>query len=261
MKIALVQTYIYWENKEKNLNFMEKVVKHYGDRGIDMFLFPEMSLTGYTMNMDKVKENDHYTVDAVSSIAARYKAAIGIGWIKDCGDYCENCYSLVTPSGASAEYVKMHPFSIAGEDMWCRGGRSITKCNYKGFSIGMQLCYDLRFPDTFVKASEGVDIVIVPACWPAARNAHWNTLLKARAIENQVYVAGINCAGNISGIYYSGESAIYNPDGNACFGKSIKISRACTEAQIMIYDIENDVERFRSAFPILKDRINNINEE
>ena len=74
LKIALVQTYIYWENKEKNLNFMEKVVKHYGDRGIDMFLFPEMSLTGYTMNMDKVKE--------IISDPAKLEATIKASWAK-----------------------------------------------------------------------------------------------------------------------------------------------------------------------------------
>lgn len=255
MRIALVQTHIYWENKEKNRSFMEKVVKHYGNRDIDIFLFPEMNLTGYTMDMDKIKEKENESIESVKKLASKYNAAIGIGWIKDCDEYCENHYSLITPSGAVADYTKMHPFSIVGENEKCKGGRTITKCNYKGFSIGMQLCYDLRFPDTFMKAAEDVDMVIVPANWPAARNVHWNTLLKARAIENQVYVAGVNCAGNIGGVYYSGDSAIYNPDGNQCFCKPIKISRACNEAQIMIYDIENDVTRFRTAFPVLNDRI------
>lgn len=261
MKIALVQTFIFWGNKQKNIDYAEKVIKHYRREGIEMFIFPELSFTGFTADVEKYKESENQTIRQIQLMAAKYKTVIGIGWIKDCITVCENHYSIISPSGMLADYTKIHPFSYGNENLYYRGGKNIVTCEYKGFKLGLQICYDLRFPDVFLKAAEDVDLMIVPANWPAKRVSHWSNLLKARAIENQIYVAGVNCAGNFGGQYYSGDSCIINPDGNACFGKEVRISNECSEAKILIYDIENDVEQFRESFPVRRDRVNLENEE
>lgn len=253
MIVALVQSKTLWEDKEGNIKKMEKVISRY--QHVDLYLFPEMSLSGFSPNIDKFKENEKDTVYRTQIIAEKYKTAIGVGWTKACGEMCENHYSIVTPEGEIMDYAKIHPFSPGGEDNHCLGGREIKLCRYKGFNIGVQICYDLRFADTFLMAAEEADFIIVPANWPAQRREHFQCLLQARAIENQIYVAGVNCGGHIGGIYYSGDSGIYNPDGVKCKRLLSDVNPKCNEEKVLIYDIENDVKKFRESFPVLRDRV------
>lgn len=253
MIIALVQSKIMWEDKAGNIKKMEKLIARY--QHVDLYLFPEMSLSGFSLNTYKFRELKKETVERVRLIAAKYKTAIGVGWTKACGDMCENHYSIVTPEEEILDYAKIHPFSYSGEDEQFLGGREIKMCRYKGFNIGVQICYDLRFQDTFTMAAEEADIVIVPANWPAARREHFQCLLQARAIENQIYVAGVNCGGCIGGIYYSGDSGLYNPEGVKCKSLLSEENKECPEEKVMIYNIENDVKQFREAFPVRRDRV------
>ena len=100
------------------------------------------------------------------------------------------------------------------------------------------------------------EIFIVAANWPEARTSHWKTLLAARAIENQCYVAGVNCCGDMDGRYYSGDSGVYAPDGSLLVPtKKIRLTDAlCKEEKLLVYDIQNDVAKIRKAFPVLQDR-------
>lgn len=253
MIVALIQSKTLWEDKEGNLEKMEKVISRY--QHVDLYLFPEMGLTGFSPDIGKFKEYGKETVDRAGEIAEKYGTAIGIGWTKACGDMCENHYSIVTPKEEILDYAKIHPFAPGGEDKYCLGGREIKLCRYKGFNIGVQICYDLRFPDTFLEAAEEADMVIVPANWPAQRAEHFQCLLQARAIENQVYVAGVNCGGHIGGIYYSGDSGIYNPDGVKCKRLLTESNPECSEEKVLIYDLENDVKKFRESFQVRRDRV------
>jgi len=105
----------------------------------------------------------------------------------------------------------------------------------------------LRFPEVFSIASHKADAIIIPANWPAKRREHWITLLRARAIENQVYIFAVNCVGNIGDLNYSGDSCVIKPDGEI-------VEMASYEEKLIIYDFQNDVAKYRSNFPVKQDR-------
>ena len=256
MKIALGQMQIYWENKRANLEKAEIYLKLSAERGTELFLLPEMSLTGFSMHTAKTKESKSKkeTIAQIQRLAEKYHTAIGVGWVKDAGALCENHYSIVTPEGRILDYAKLHPFRFAKETEYFRGGDSLPVLEYKGFQIGVQICYDLRFPEPFQILSKRADLIVVPANWPAVRSEHWKCLLKARAIENMVYVAGVNCAGEMEVVFYSGDSGIYAPDGTALKTELIRLPGACREEQTQICELENDVSKRRERFTVKEDR-------
>ena len=256
MKIALGQLKISWEDKEANLEKLKVCLEDLTEAKTDIFLLPEMSLTGFSMNTEKTKESRKETVCQIQELAAQYQTSIGVGWVKKAGDFCENHYSIVSPEGELLDYAKLHPFSYGEESLYFTGGDSLPLCNYKGFEIGVQICYDLRFPEPFQILSKKADLIVVPANWPASRREHWDTLLRARAIENQIYIAGVNCAGSMGGQYYSGDSVLYRPDGTKVPEKQkiIFCDEQCPEEAIFLLEIDNNVTKYRDAFPVKKDR-------
>lgn len=214
-----------------------------------------MSFTGFSQNPTIVERENKKSIEAAKAFAACYNRAIGFGYARAAENKAENVYSIVDDSGKIiSEYTKIHPFSFSGEDKYFVGGNSLSICEYKGFRIGTAICYDLRFPELFSHMSELCDLIIVPACWPSRRSEHWKTLLKARAIENQLYVAGINCCGLINGIDYSGDSSIFNPNGEC-------IAQLSGSDGIICCEIENDVKGFREEFPTVADRREDIYKE
>jgi predicted amidohydrolase len=166
---------------------------------------------------------------------------------------CGNHYSVISPNGeALMDYVKIHPFSYAGEDRFFKGGDKLGVCSIGEMNIGTAICYDLRFPELFTHLSEKAELIIVPANWPAARSLHWSTLLRARAIENQCYMAGVNCCGEMDGQVYSGDSALYGPEGEIL--TPVETITLNETDKIYIYDIVNNVEEVRKSFPVRNDR-------
>jgi predicted amidohydrolase len=262
MKIALLQSNIIWENKLENLKKLNEYLDYIRDNSIDieMLLLPEMSFTGFSMSTDITKENDKWTIKKIQKLAKEYNIAIGIGWVNAChGEdegLSENHYSIISKKGEELlDYVKIHPFSYAEEDKYFKAGKKLNICEINGIKIGVLLCYDLRFPEIFQKLSKESDMIIVPANWPANREKHWEYLLIARAIENQSYIAGINCCGHIGKLYYSGNSTLINPNGDICVGEDIHLdSTKINEEKLLIYDIINDVNKFREEFPVKRDR-------
>ena len=254
MKIALGQLKISWENKEANLEKLKECLEKLPE--VDLLLLPEMSLTGFSMNTEKTKECKKETVCRIQELAGQYHMAIGAGWVKDLGTTCENHYSIVSPEGELLDYAKIHPFSYGEESLHFRGGETLPLCMYRDFRIGVQICYDLRFPEPFQILSKKADLIVVPANWPASRREHWDTLLRARAIENQVYVAGVNCAGSMGGQYYSGDSVLYRPDGtNVPAGrKMLSGKEEIPEEAVFLFEIDNQIKEYREAFPVKKDR-------
>ena len=180
--------------------------------------------------------------------------AVGIGWVKDVGKFCENRYSIVTPEGEILEYTKLHPFSYSGEDRYFQGGTVLPVCEYRGYHLGVQICYDLRFPETFQALSRQADLILVPANWPGRRREHWISLLQARAIENQCYIAGVNCVGDMDGQTYTGDSRLYGPDGMLCSGEILTPADAQPGECAFIYEIDDQVKKVRTQFPVKKDR-------
>lgn len=254
MKIALGQLRLCWEDKEANLKKAETYLQLLKEKETDLFLLPEMSLTGFSMHTDRTKESEKETVRRIGKLAEKYRTAIGVGWVKDAGELCENHYSVVTPEKEILDYAKLHPFRFAGETEYFQGGDALPICGYGGFRIGVQICYDLRFPEPFQILSGRTELIVVPANWPAARSEHWKSLLKARAIENMVYIAGVNCAGEAGGLFYSGDSRVYAPDGTRLKCETFSLPGSCPEEQVQIYELVNDVDRYRECFPVKEDR-------
>ena len=213
MKICLAQTRIWFEEKEKNLWIAERLVRKAAGKGADLILFPEMSFTGFSMNTGLIGETQAETSERMMKLAADSGLNIGFGWVEKGKNGSLNHYSIAGVDGRiQADYAKIHPFSFSGE----------------------AVC-------------EKVSVIIVAANWPAKRSEHWKTLLRARAIENQVYILGVNCQGDMNGHYYSGDSCIFDPNGD------LRDSLSDREGMIL-YDLVDDTERYRAAFPVLKDR-------
>lgn len=251
IKIALAQTHIVWEDKEQNYEIARERIEEALRRAANVVFFPEMSFTGFSMNTDCTKEKDDRTIQRMSTLAAQYQVGIGFGWVKDCIETCgkcENHYTVVDSTGAVlSDYAKIHPFSYSGEDLKFQGGSALAHFALNGIACSNFICYDLRFPEIFQAASRRAHVIVVPANWPAKRSAHWKALLKARAIENQVYMLAVNCVGESGGVLYTGDSCIIGPDGD------VKAELSGTEG-IIDWELTDDTDSFREAFPVKQDR-------
>ncbi len=245
MKTALIQSHIRWEDKTGNIAEFEKIVSAHP--GTDLFLLPEMSFTGFSMNTAKTAEQNRETAGRIAEIAAHHAVSVGFGWVRRTADKCENVYTILDQNGQLiSEYVKIHPFSYSGEDRFFKGGDKLSLYTIGGIPFSTFICYDLRFPELFRAVCRDVHAVIVPANWPAKRSEHWKTLLKARAIENQVYILAVNCTGEMAGVYYSGDSCVISPGGE------VLISLSDREG-VLEYELTDDTDRYRSTFPVLND--------
>lgn len=248
MKIALCQMDIVWEDKQENIKKAEAFIHQSQQQGASVILFPEMSLTGFSMQTEVTKEKNGETVKCFMEFAKRYETAIGIGWVKEAKEKAENHYTMIDKNGqVISDYIKIHPFSYSGEHEKFNSGNTIVSFNLNGVMFGNFICYDLRFPEIFQISSKKNHVIILPANWPESRREHWRTLLKARAIENQVYIIGINCVGKQRELSYSGDSCVINPNGD------VIVEESGTE-KLIICKIEDDVETYRSRFPMKKDR-------
>ena len=249
MKIGLVQYNPSWESKEENKKKICKLIKK-DFKESSLLIFPEMTLTGFTMKPEKFSEP--LTGDSFgffSDIALKYKIFIAAGLIeKDNGDYF-NSLVLINPEGELiSSYRKIHPFSYSTEDKHYKKGEMINIAEINGLKVGLSICYDLRFPELFrLYAKERVHLMIVIANWPDTRIGHWRTLLKARAVENQCYVAGVNRIGDDPKLHYPGFSSIYDPMGK-------KIISLKNEEKIVYAVIKKEkVEKIRENLPFLYD--------
>lgn len=262
MKIGICQLKIVWEEKEATRKKVVAFLTEAKKKEADIVFFPEMTLTGFSMNVEKTKDEQYGdTIGEFQQICKEIGIGAGFGWVEGT---CEgnisgtgndvkrgkahNHYAIVSDAGELlADYVKIHPFSYGAEAEYFEGGSQVVHCEYKEHKIGMAICYDLRFPELFRLMDEDCSLFVVPANWPARRRAHWSCLLQARAIENQVYVAGINCVGQMENQYYSGDSELFNPLGET-------LGKLVDEEGLILCEISNDVEEYRTKFPVRKDQ-------
>ena len=247
MKIAVCQFDITYEKKEQNLIRAERFIMEAAVQGAELIVFPEMSFTGFSMNTELTGEDQEETLLRMKSAAANERIAVGFGWVKHKAN-AENHYTIVGEDGiVEGDYIKIHPFSYAGEEKCFAAGKSPCTFIYKDICFGISICYDLRFPELYQELTKQAHVILVPANWPEKRHVHWQTLLRARAIENQVYMIGVNCCGMQGGISYSGHSSAVNPEGEVLFE---------TEGReaLQIIEILDDTEIYRKKFPTKKDR-------
>lgn len=250
MKVALAQMDIIWEDKEKNKNKILDFITEAKGLNVEFIVFPEMTLTGFSMNIDLIGEINGETIEWFKDVAKHYSINIGFGCVEKIeGKTGKNKFIIVNAEGIIiSDYTKIHPFSYGLEDKYYKNGENIELSKINEFTVSTFICYDLRFPEIFQIASNKAELIVVAANWPESRKEHWISLLKARAIENQCYILGVNRFGYGNNIFYSGNTMIVSPYGNIlveCEGKEL----------LLTYDIDiKEVLDLRNKFPLKNDR-------
>lgn len=252
--ISLIQSDLHWENKEANLSMFEEKIHGIKER-THIALLPEMFSTGFSMKPEQLAETmQGPTVEWMKKISASRKVILaGSLIIEEEGNYL-NRLVWVLPNGQTGFYDKRHLFAFAGEHEHYAPGNKRLIAAVNGWKVNLMVCYDLRFPvwarqspDTEDGAPE-YDLLIYVANWPERRNHAWKTLLQARAIENQCFVAGVNRVGNDgNNIYHSGDSMVVDPMG------AIMETKVHDEGIITVTLKRDTLEEIRTKLPFLQD--------
>jgi omega-amidase len=240
MLIHGVQMAAVWERPEKTLDLAESWVKEASSAGGELVCFAEQFATGWDPSShNHVQERDGPIVGGLKALAREYGIAI-LGSFREKHDPLpRNTCIVVDGEGHElASYSKCHLFSPGGEDRYFAPGQSPAIFELHGTRFGIAICYDLRFGILFhYYASVGVDVMLVPAAWPASRMDHWQLFIRARALEGQAYVIGINTTGRTPVDVYCGGSMAAGPAGEIVSGLgeeegllAVKCDRASLEA-------------------------------
>jgi len=248
MKISIIQSDLFWEDKQNNFRSLEKSIIPLYDK-TDIIILPEMFNTGFSMNTGQLGETPHSeTFRWMKDTALKGNFGICGSYIVKENNQFFNRWVFVTPQKETWYYDKRHLFSMGGEDKFFTQGKESLIFSFRGVSITPFICYDLRFP-VWSRNRGKYDLMIYAANWPENRKEVWNILLKARAIENQCYVAGANRLGTDGkGIIYCGESAIIDP-----YGKIIASANINEETSITGEISMTELSDFRKKFPVLND--------
>lgn len=213
LKLALVQADQVWEDKAANLEYFSSLLQGV-EPGTDVIVLPEMFTTGFSMSSELLAEPvDGPTTNWMKQMALQKNSHLTGSFICHENGNFYNRALWVTPSGVMKHYDKRHLFGMAGEHEHYSAGKERVVVECDGWRLLLQICYDLRFPEW---ARNNVDYhgIIYMAQWPEARIAHWDALLRARAIENQCYVAAVNRVGQDGlGKSYCGHSQAISPYG------------------------------------------------
>lgn len=215
MKIGLVQYSPVWEDKEANKQNLNSLLQNTVN-DIDLLIFPEMTLTGFTMRSEKFAEAiEGESFNYFSSLAKKLNCSVIAGIIvNQSGKYFNTLIHIENNGKLKNHYHKIHPFSFSNEDKHFSAGDKTIVTKVNGWKTGLSICYDLRFPELYRQYGRNrAHLIINIANWPDTRIDHWRTLLKARAIENQCYVVGVNRVGDELRLHYNGYSSIYDPMG------------------------------------------------
>ncbi len=249
LEVAIIQSDIVWENPiENRKNFTDKITAISSE--IDLIVLPEMFTTGFTMNASKFSETmQGKTVLWMQEMALKKQCAL----VGSCIIYEEEKYYnrlfFVKPSGKIAHYDKHHLFTLAGEHKVYSKGLNRLLVDFRGWKICPLICYDLRFP-RWSRNTVNYDLLLYIASWPKARISAWNTLLKARAIENMTYCIGVNRIGEDKNAYeYSGNSVALD-----YFGNELVTTTAYKEEISFVTLNKKSQDTARNKFSFLKDQ-------
>lgn len=251
MTISLLQQDLVWSNPIVNHKSVEIAILSAGKS--DLYVLPEMWSTGFASEPEKIAEKEESSLSFMKEMANRMNAAIAgsIATEKD-GKFYNRFYFVKPGDEDSAYYDKCHLFTYSGEHSRYTAGTERVIVEWRGVRFLLQVCYDLRFPIFSRNAVDGpnaYDVALYVASWPATRRGPWDALLRARAIENQCYVCGVNRVGNDPSCHYNGGTVIID-----AYGKTIA---ACPDDEVSVIAAEIDMERlssFRKKFPVLSDR-------
>jgi predicted amidohydrolase len=254
MRVALVSLDSVWEDKQANLDEIERIIKSLNQKA-EYVIFPEMSLTGFSVSNLTLAEDfeNSNSIRAIQKLAKENQMNIVFGLLisKDDKKY-NSCIAVNNRGEIAGNYEKIHLFSFSGEDSSITGGRQLKRIDWEG-GWGLSICFDLRFPELYQELSkENLNLINI-ANWPKTRVAHWRSLLNARAIENQSFMIGVNRTGvDGNGLEYEESSCVFSPVGE-------KIEPFEISGKVKIFDLNlNDAIEYRKSFPIKKDRRNSF---
>ena len=254
LKITLIQSTLHWENVDANLKMFSDKIADIQEQ-TDLIVLPEMFSTGFTMNQKAMAETmKGKTMEWMRGMAKEKNCVITGSLIIEEKKKYYNRLIWMLPSGNYKTYDKRHLFRYAGEEKYYSAGKKKLIVELHGWKICPLVCYDLRFPlwsrNSFNKKGEGqYDLLLYVANWPERRNHPWKTLLMARAMENQAYVAGLNRVGNDgNNIYHSGDSAVINFKGEII--SNIKAKEESVETVTLS---KKDLTEWRKSFPAWMD--------
>ncbi len=260
MKVAAVQHDIVWEDPAANVARLAALVADAAHTGARLVALTEMFATGFSMAADRIAEEP----DGPSATFLAEQAQEHQVWV--CGSVPTrarphapsslptNSFVLAAPDGVLQRYDKLHPFGFAGEDEHYAAGELAFTFDVEGVRVTPFVCYDLRFADEWWAKAGETDLYVCVANWPAARRVHWSSLLRARAIENQAYVLGVNRVGigfdRAGGeVAHCGDSEIIDPLG------AILAATDQDVEQVITADVEPPtVADVRRSLPFLRDR-------
>jgi predicted amidohydrolase len=251
MRIAAVQHDIVWEDRDANFERLAPQVTRAVGAGAELVLLTETFSTGFSMAPGMGEPEGGPSSQFLADQAAEHRV-----WVAGtCPEIAAgeelpyNSFVLAGPDGTTHRYRKLHPFTHAGEHERFRAGEKPVTVEVGGLRITPFICYDLRFADVFWRAAPETDVYLVPANWPSPRRHHWQTLLQARAIENQAYVVGGNRVGTAGdGTEHAGDSRIISPMGEL-------LATAAGVETIVLADVDPaEVAATRDRFPFLSDR-------
>ena len=255
MDVYCFQTDTVWENSAASCDRISTLLSREGILEGSLLIFPELSTCGFSMDAEKIGEPfDGMSAQFFSELAKYHQSFViaglaGLAGIdSESGRGVNEAVCFDAEGSEMVRYRKVHPFTPSGEaEVYLAGGAPVV-VEMNGWKVAPFICYDLRFPELFrLAVKEGAEIFPVIANWPTARVEHWTTLLKARAIENQAYVFGVNRSGEDPNFKYPGASLMVDPKGEVLAEAGME--EVCISGKV---DRET-IDEWRSAFPALND--------
>lgn len=251
MRVGLIQHDIVWEDAVATRAHVTPMIASAAAGGARLVVLSEMFATGFSMEPERVAEDEGGPTETFLLEQARAHGITLIASIAQRGHdgLHRNNAVIAQASGEVQRYAKIHPFGFAGEDAVYTAGSEFCTVTIDGLRVTVFVCYDLRFADEFWATGPGSDVFVVPANWPAGRQAHWDALLIARAIENQAYVVGVNRVGDApDALTHAGGSVVIDPLGES-------LVRAGDTETVLVAEIDPArVAQIRAKFPFLADR-------
>jgi predicted amidohydrolase len=218
--------------------------------GARLVVLTEMFATGFSMRPERIAEDEGGPSESFLVAQAEEHGVTMIASVAQRGSdgrYRNN--AIVAGSGGTVRrYAKIHPFTYSGEHEHYDAGDQFLTIDVEGLRVSVFVCYDLRFADEFWALASDTDLYVVPANWPRERREHWRVLLRARAVENQAYVLGVNRVGTAKSLEYTGDSAIIDPLGQV-------LAEASVGETVLAADVDAQfVKQVRENLPFLPDR-------
>jgi predicted amidohydrolase len=245
MKCCLAQIASCWDDPDGTLKKVEPLIKESARLGASLIAFPEQFATGWDpQSISHSEDLNGSIVSTLCAFAEEYGIAVLGSFRERTSSRPRNTAVAIGPDGEILTiYAKIHPFSLTKEDEYYQAGETLGLFTLDMVSFGIAICYDLRFPDLFrIYAGKDIHCVLVPAAWPASRSTHWEILIKARALDNQIFVVGINTTGSTPVETFSGGSMVVDPQGKV-------ILHAGMMEGIFLFDVDAHIvtlERGRS---------------